>query len=96
MSLKKQLSSLLAAFMIVAAPTAALLAAPAAQAQEQSGQSEQSEPSASVASSAAAAPSAMIEKEVVDNPYGLDALWKQGDLVARGTLMILLIMSLGS
>jgi biopolymer transport protein ExbB len=29
----------------------------------------------------------------VDNPYGLGALWEQGDPVARGTLIILLIMS---
>ena len=34
--------------------------------------------------------------EVVENPYGLDALWRQGDYVARGTLIILLIMSVGS
>jgi biopolymer transport protein ExbB len=30
------------------------------------------------------------------NPYGLRALWEQGDWVARTTLMILAIMSLGS
>jgi biopolymer transport protein ExbB len=44
------------------------------------------------------APPPMIEngKEVVDNPYGLDALWKGGDFVARGTLIILIIMSLGT
>jgi len=34
--------------------------------------------------------------EVVENPYGLDALWRQGDYIARGTLIILLIMSVGS
>ena len=28
-----------------------------------------------------------------DNPYGLEALWRQGDIVARGTLILLLIMS---
>ena len=28
-------------------------------------------------------------KETVDNPYGLGALWEQGDFVARGTLIIL-------
>jgi biopolymer transport protein ExbB len=32
----------------------------------------------------------------VANPYGLAALWSQGDWVARGTLMLLLIMSLAS
>ena len=30
------------------------------------------------------------------NPYGLAALWSQGDLVAKGTLLILLVMSMGS
>ncbi len=35
-------------------------------------------------------------KETVDNPYGLDALWKGGDFVARGTLLILVVMSGGS
>jgi biopolymer transport protein ExbB len=34
--------------------------------------------------------------EVVDNPYGLEALWKGGDMVARITLGILVIMSMGS
>ena len=29
----------------------------------------------------------------VENPYGIEALWAQGDFVARGTLIILLIMS---
>jgi biopolymer transport protein ExbB len=32
----------------------------------------------------------------VDNPYGLDALWHGGDVIARGTLLILAIMSMGS
>jgi biopolymer transport protein ExbB len=32
----------------------------------------------------------------VENPYGLDALWKGGDLIARGVLIILVIMSLGT
>jgi biopolymer transport protein ExbB len=36
------------------------------------------------------------QKEVVENPYGLEALWKQGDFVSRGTLIILIIMSMGS
>ena len=30
------------------------------------------------------------------NPYGLDALWRNGDLVARGTLVLLVLMSLGT
>jgi biopolymer transport protein ExbB len=33
---------------------------------------------------------------VLENPYGLEALWKGGDLVARITLGILVLMSAGS
>jgi len=43
------------------------------------------------AAAAAAAPSAHEE-----NPYGLSALWAQGDVVAKGTLLILVLMSMGS
>jgi biopolymer transport protein ExbB len=46
---------------------------------------------------ATAAPAASVTtKEVVDNPYGLNALWAQGDFVAKGTLIILIIFSAGS
>jgi biopolymer transport protein ExbB len=52
------------------------------------------------AASAAAVPAPMtaapVTKETVDNPYGLGALWEQGDFVARGTLLILVAMSMGS
>jgi biopolymer transport protein ExbB len=34
--------------------------------------------------------------EEPENPYGLQALWRQGDIVAKGTLIILVIMSLAS
>ena len=43
-----------------------------------------------------APPAAAPATEVVENPYGLEALWRQGDFVARGTLIILMIMSIGS
>jgi biopolymer transport protein ExbB len=33
---------------------------------------------------------------VVENPYGIEALWAQGDFVSKGTLVILAIMSMGS
>ena len=32
----------------------------------------------------------------VENPYGLEALWRGSDWVAKGTLIILAIMSMGS
>jgi biopolymer transport protein ExbB len=41
-------------------------------------------------------PEAIPTTEVVKNPYGLDSLWRQGDFVARGTLIVLVIMSIGS
>ncbi|MBS0320439.1 MAG: MotA/TolQ/ExbB proton channel family protein [Proteobacteria bacterium] len=47
---------------------------------------------APAATAATPAPSA----DAVDNPYGLQALWRGGDLVARITLGILVIMSMGS
>jgi biopolymer transport protein ExbB len=34
--------------------------------------------------------------EVVENPYGLEAVWRGGDVVSRATIAILVIMSLGS
>src|SRR5690349_746195 len=34
--------------------------------------------------------------EIVDNPYGLEALWRGGDIISRVTLGILAIMSMGS
>ena len=51
-------------------------------------------PTAPVAPVAPVAPT--VTKETIDNPYGLEALWKQGDWVAKGTLIILVIMSMGS
>jgi biopolymer transport protein ExbB len=56
-----------------------------------------SAPAADTAAPAApAAPAATVAKEEVTNPYGLNALWSQGDFVARGTLIIMIIMSMGS
>ena len=39
---------------------------------------------------------ATVEKQVVENPYGLEAVWRTGDFVSKGTLIILVIMSMGS
>ena len=50
--------------------------------------------SAPVAAPAAPAPAAATAEE--ENPYGLSALWAQGDAVAKGTLLILVLMSMGS
>jgi biopolymer transport protein ExbB len=48
------------------------------------------------APAAPAAPEGAGTREVLENPYGLEALWRQGDFVSRGTLIILVIMSVGS
>ncbi len=45
---------------------------------------------------ASAVVSTAAAKETVDNPYGLGALWAQGDFVAKGTLTILVLFSIGS
>ena len=49
------------------------------------------------AAAAASAPVAAAAATVAEeNPYGLGALWAQGDFVAKGTLLILVIMSMAS
>jgi len=42
---------------------------------------------------APAAPAPAAATVAVANPYGLEALWQQGDFVSKGTLVILVIMS---
>jgi biopolymer transport protein ExbB len=58
-------------------------------------------PAAPAAPAAAPAPAPAPAKaaktmEVVDNPYGLEALWRGSDVVAKSTLVILIIMSMGT
>jgi biopolymer transport protein ExbB len=48
------------------------------------------------ASAAAPAAAAAAAPAAEENPYGLSALWAQGDAVAKGTLLIMIIMSMGS
>jgi biopolymer transport protein ExbB len=67
-----------------AAATAPLDAAPAA------------DPFAPPAPDATAAPSLAPETAVVENPYGIGHLWEEGDMVSKGILFILAVMSLGT
>jgi biopolymer transport protein ExbB len=53
-------------------------------------------PTSVVVPSQAQSPRDTAGAEVIENPYGIEALWKQGDFVARGTLIILIIMSIGT
>ncbi|HXS31429.1 MAG TPA: hypothetical protein VN755_11400, partial [Steroidobacteraceae bacterium] len=85
-SLTMALSLAVAATVFVAPQAAqAQASAPAAEA-----------PAVVAAPAAPVAVPGAVTKESVDNPYGLSALWAQGDFVARGTLIILVIMSMGS
>ena len=64
------------------------------------------QPAASAASAASTAsasapaePSAALavpKAEVGENPYGIRAVWEQGDFVAKATLLILIVMSMSS
>ncbi len=89
--------SILAAFTLaagfLAAPQWAAAQASAASAATTAAPAVQAAP---VPAAVAPVAEATTTKETVDNPYGLSALWNQGDFVARGTLMILVIMSMGS
>lgn len=71
-----------------AAPAAAAPAAPAPAA------------AATAPAPAAAAPAPFAPgkpaTEKVENPYGLKALWAEGDFVAKSTLVIMVIMSVGT
>ena len=75
----------IAALVSTAAPAPALAQAASAPAAD-----------TTAAPAAPATPSATLAKDEDSNPYGLDALWSQGDFVARGTLIIMIIMSMGS
>jgi biopolymer transport protein ExbB len=85
----------LAAVLIVAVCEAIVPQAAVAQGQPAAPAAAPQAPNPTAAPAAPGAPAAK-SVEVVDNPYGLEALLKGGDLVARITLGILFLMSLGS
>ncbi len=88
----KSMASLLAGFVLaVSLPTAALAQAASAPAAPQA-----AAPAAPAPAAAPAAAVNTISQEAVENPFGLEAMWKEGDFVAKGTLIIMIIMSMGS
>jgi len=87
---------LASAAAIVAAPNTAYAQATGAAPAPAPATADAPKPAATPAAPAGAGQDATTTKEVVENPYGLEALWKQGDFVSRGTLIILIIMSMGS
>jgi len=91
MSFIKKLNSLAATLCVIAA-----FAIAPAHAQAPASAPEAAAPAPVAAPAPAVAPAATVTKESVENPYDLKHLWAQGDVVARGTLIILVIMSLAS
>ena len=86
----RSLASLLAGFVLAASVPTTVYAQAA---------SEPAASAAAVAAPKAEAPKAAagaVTEEAMENPFGLKATWNQGDFVARGTLIIMVIMSMGS
>ncbi|WP_118185524.1 MotA/TolQ/ExbB proton channel family protein [Paraburkholderia phosphatilytica] len=101
--MKKRSIAALTASMLIAVATVGTAAAP------QIAYAQASDTTAAAASAPAAAPQmaasaadqpapppAPATSEEVTNPYGLSALWKNGDFVARFVLCLLVAMSMGS
>ncbi|ACR32552.1 MotA/TolQ/ExbB proton channel family protein [Burkholderia glumae] len=95
----------LAASMMISATGLAVSVAPAvllapqsafAQASDAAAGSAPAAVQAAPAATDAVPPPAPAATEAVANPYGLGALWKGGDFVARFVLVLLVIMSMGS
>ena len=84
MSMRNGCLGILAAAWIALAPVA-MVGLPAPASAQQAGSAPP-----------AAATEAVPSKEVVENPYGPEAMWKGGDFVTHGVLIILGIMSFGS
>ena len=91
-----------AAALLIAVASAFVPLTASAQAQTAAPATPAAAPDATVAAPApapAAQPQAAAgtrSTEIVDNPYGLEALWKGGDIVAKVTLAILALMSMGT
>ncbi len=79
--------SLLAMLMLVCALGTALLSGQAL--------AQTAAPAAAASQVIAEAASGAV-REMVPNPYGLQAMWQAGGLVTRGTLLVLLLMSVAS
>jgi biopolymer transport protein ExbB len=96
-SFKTRMHNLTFAALLCVAAAAAILAPSPSRAQTPPAPAAATAPdSTAQAPAAPQPPEAIPATEVVKNPYGLDSLWRQGDFVARGTLIVLVIMSIGS
>jgi len=98
MHLIRRLPAMLVAILFACAPAAPLVFSASVHAQAPAADAAKPAEAATPAEAPKPAPppQATTEKETIENPYGLEALWKQGDWVSKGTLIILAIMSMGS
>jgi biopolymer transport protein ExbB len=81
------------------APPAPAAADPQAPAPAPADAAPATEPGTQAAPAPMAPPEPMpidVPETEIENPYGLEAVWRQGDMVAKITLLIMLIMSLGT
>ena len=81
---------LLAVFGLIAAPAQAQ--APAVP----STSASSSSPTGATPATTAPAPAARKNGDTIENPYGIESLWKGSDNIARAVLLLLGIMSVGS
>jgi biopolymer transport protein ExbB len=102
---KRSLAALATSILIAAAAADTLVLPSVAYAQASDTSAAPAPATAATAAPQTAAPSAddsatpppaPAAAETVTNPYGLGALWKNGDFVARFVLILLVIMSMGS
>jgi len=89
-------SRLRSSLMALALMVGALVTSQSALAQTPPASAPEAAAAPAAVTPAAVTPAAAADKAVVDNPYGLEALWKGSDAVAKTVLIILVIMSMGS
>jgi biopolymer transport protein ExbB len=100
--MKKRTLAALAASMLIAVTTVDVVAPQMAHAQASDATASAAAPATAAPQTAGSAadeavpPPMPATSETVSNPYGLGALWKNGDFVARFVLILLVIMSMGS
>jgi len=91
-----RLQSVLAACLLAASLAGAPLAAHAQASAASAAVDAPAAPAVAVAPVPAPVANATSSKETVDNPYGLAALWAEGDFVSKFVLILLVLMSMGS
>ena len=98
MSFIKRIPALLVAAVVICAPlVTAVVALQPAIAIAQAPAVDAPKAEAPKVTAPVAAPGApVVSKETVANPYGLQAMLEHGDWVSKGTLAILVIMSMGT